>query len=196
MKKDKPGFENWWKVYGLGELGKLEGAILSNWRYGDFDTSLPFGFACDFGFNAPDTLIKIAIDWKRKIIYCDEKVYKSGNSFDDFKILISNHANRNDSIIADSEDARMISGLSKFFNIKPVNKTKWTVAEGLKMMQDYELVITESSTNLGKELNNYLWSDKKAGIPISGFDHAIDPVRYQFMTLYKRETTGRQVWHR
>jgi phage terminase large subunit len=194
MKKDKPGFENWWKVYGLGELGKLEGAILSNWRYGEFDNTLPHGFGCDFGFNDPDTLIKTAIDWKRKIIYCDEKVYKSGNSFEDFKLLISVNANRNDLIVADCADARMIDGLKRFFNIKPVDKVKWTVAEALKMMQDFEIVITETSINLAKELNNYLWSDKKAGIPMGGFDHAIDPVRYYFMDQTKEQSRGVQIW--
>jgi phage terminase large subunit len=117
-KKDKPGFENWWKVYGLGELGKLEGAIFPNWRYGEFDNSLPFGFGLDFGFNDPDAMVKIAIDQKRKIIYWDEKIYKEGNSFDQLRQLVASHCTRNDAITADCADARMINELRKYFNIK------------------------------------------------------------------------------
>lgn len=194
MKKDKPGFENWWKVYGLGELGKLEGAILPNWRYGEFDKSLPYGYGCDFGFNDPDVLIKVAVDIKNKKIFADEKVYRSGNSFEQFKQLITDaKVNRNELIIADCADARMISQLSTFFNIKPVNKTKWTVPEALKMMQDYEIIVTDHSYNVSKELNNYVWSDKKAGIPSPGFDHSIDSIRYYFQQLINKPSA--QTWH-
>lgn len=184
MKRDKPGFENWWKVYGLGELGKLEGAILSNWRYGEYDTSLPYGYGLDFGFNDPDAMVKVAIDKKRKIIYAEEVIYKSGNSADVLKQLLKTYCKPTDQIIADCADARMIGNLRREFNIAPVNKARWTVAEALKMMQDYEIVITDNSYNLAKELNNYIWDDKKAGVPIGEFNHLIDAMRYYFMTAH------------
>jgi phage terminase large subunit len=192
MKRNKPGFENWWKVYGLGELGRLEGAIFPNWHYG-FDTSLPVSYGLDFGFNDPDAMIRTAIDSKRKIIYWDEKIYKSGNSFEQLRLLMAEHCNRNDAITADCADARMISQLKQYFNIAPVNKVKWTVAEAIKMMQDYEIVITETSYNLTKELNNYIWNDKKAGIPIDGFNHLIDAGRYRFQESIRSRGGG--VWH-
>ena len=195
-KKGKPEFKNWWKVYGLGELGKLEGAILPNWDFGEFDTSLPFGYGCDFGFNDPDTLIKVAIDYKKKKIYVDQKIYRSGNSAAQFKqLVIDAKVDRNDLIIADCADARMIAELRTHFNIKGVNKAKWTVVEALKMMQDYEIIVTEKSYDVAKELNNYVWSDKKAGIPSPGFDHAIDAIRYYFQQVINKETRGKQIWH-
>jgi phage terminase large subunit len=193
MKRNKPGFENWWKVYGLGELGRLEGAILPNWRYGEFDKYLPYGFGLDFGFNNPDAMSKIAIDHKNKKIFWDEKIYKSGNSFEQLRLLIAEHCNRNDAITADCADARMINELKKYFNIKPVNKVKWTVAEALKLMQDYENIITETSYNLSKEFNNYIWNDKKAGIPIDDFNHLIDGGRYRFQESFTPES--HQIWH-
>ena len=181
MKKGRPGFENWFTVYGRGELGKLEGAILGNWHYGDFDTSLPYGYGLDFGFNDPDAMVKVAIDKKRKIIYADEVIYKSGNSAEMLKQLLKANVKPTDRIIADAADARMINTLRREFNIEPVNKARWTVAEALKMMQDYEIIISEKSFNLAKELNNYIWDDKKAGIPIGEFNHLIDAMRYYFM---------------
>lgn len=185
MKRDKPGFENWWRVYGLGELGKLEGAIFPNWRYlaeGEiWGEGLVAGFGQDFGYQDPDAFIKCAVDHKRKRLYLDEKIYKEGNSLDQLVQLMRPHCGRTDRIVADSADARMIRNLSPHFHIVPVNKAKFTVAEGVKMMQDYEIIITETSTNLAKELNNYIWSDKKAGIPIDAFNHALDAVRYYFM---------------
>ena len=191
MKKDKPGFEMWWKVYGEGELGKLEGAIFQNWRYGEFDQYIPYSFGLDFGFNDPDAMVKVAIDTKNKKMYWDEKIYKSGNSLDQLKALIREHCTQNDIITADCADARMISELRHEFNVRPVNKAKWTVSEALKIMQDYEMIVTENSYNLTKELNNYIWNDKKAGIPIAGFDHLIDAGRYRFMESI---TGGHAVW--
>jgi phage terminase large subunit len=173
--------ENWWRVYGLGEIGKLEGTIFTNWSYGQFDNSLPHSFGIDFGFNDPDALVKIAVDSKRKIIYVDEKLYKSGNSAAQLKLWMTMHCSSNDLITADCADARMISTLKSDFNIYPVNKSKWTIPEALKMMQDYQFVITESSFNLAKELNNYCWSDKRAGIPIDAYNHLIDAIRYAFI---------------
>jgi phage terminase large subunit len=196
-KKDKPGYENWWKVYGVGELGTLEGAILPNWRYFEENEKwpdyLPYGFGLDFGFNDPDAMSKTAIDHKLKKMFWDEKIYKDGLSFDQLKDIILTHCNRNDSIIADCADARMISQLRKYFNIKPIDKTKWTVAEALKMMQDYEHIITRTSYHLGKEFSSYIWNDKKAGVPIDDFNHLIDGGRYRFMDSITQRSP--QVWH-
>jgi phage terminase large subunit len=194
MKKDKPGFENWWKVYGLGELGKLEGAIFTNWRYGDFDTSLPYGYGLDFGYNAPDAMVKVAVDHKKMRCYWDERIYNNGLSFEQLRLLIGQSCSRNDLIVADSADARMIGQLRKYYNIKPTNKVKWTVAEGIKMMQAYEHIVTEGSINLAKEFNNYLWNDKKSGIPIDAFNHLIDAGRYKFLDTITNILSS-QKWH-
>lgn len=192
MKKDKPGFENWWRVYGLGELGKLEGAIFSNWRYFKKEETwpdyFPYSFGLDFGFNDPDAMIKVAIDHKKKTIYAEEKIYKSGNSYENIKDLIRCNTLNSDLITADCADARMINELSRLCNIHPVNKKSMTVSEALKIMQGYEIVITENSYNLAKELSNYLWNDKKAGIPIDGFNHLIDAMRYAFMANTSPQT--------
>jgi phage terminase large subunit len=45
-------------------------------------------------------------------------------------------------------------------------------------MQDYELIVEPNSTNIAKELNNYIYSDKKSGLVIDNFNHAIDAIRY------------------
>lgn len=178
----------------LGEWAAIsEGVIFTNWRYGEFDKSLPYGFGLDFGFNDPDAMVKVAIDHKRKKMFWDEKIYKDGNSFDQLRLLMAPHCNRNDAITADCADARMISQLKRYYNISPVNKVKWTVAEALKMMQDYEHIVTESSYHLAKEFSNYIWNDKKAGVPIDAFNHLIDAGRYRFQESLRGG--GTQVWH-
>ncbi|MCU7583729.1 PBSX family phage terminase large subunit, partial [Riemerella anatipestifer] len=66
-----------------------EGVIFTNWKEGDFDTSIPYCYGQDYGFSIdPDTLVKVAIDHKRKIIYADEKYYGNNQlSTDDLYLL-------------------------------------------------------------------------------------------------------------
>jgi phage terminase large subunit len=200
MKKDKPQFTNWWRVYGLGLLGRLEGVVFSNWSHGDFDTSLPFGYGLDFGFNPdPDAMIKVAIDKKAKKIYAKECFYQANQLVENLRANISQYATMNDLIVADSASPRMIaelkgkSGDKHRFNVRPVVKFDGSVNEGIRILQDFELIIDEDSPNLEKELNNYIWNDKKAGIPIDDFNHLIDPLRYYVMTQLSK-SSGYQKW--
>ncbi len=190
-KKDKPQFADWWKVYGLGELGQFEGAIFTNWDYGKFNPEgLASGFGLDFGFHpSPDSLVKVAMDKKQKIIYAQECIYETELLPSQLSDKIGEHVSRSDQIIADSADPRMIKNLQTKFNIRGIKKTG-TIAEWIRLMQDYKLIITDDSHNLAKELNNYVWSDKKAGIPTDSWNHLIDGIRYRFMAQNQmRKTT-------
>jgi len=189
MKKDKPGFENWWRVYGLGELGKLEGAVFANWRYehpgeiAEAFKQLPNGYGLDYGFFPdPDAMSRVAVDRKRKKIYAQECIYKSNNGTIDLIEQVKQHCKRHELVVAESATPRTNKDLSKHFNIKPVRKTK-TVVDWLRELQNYEIIITEDSFNLARELQNYVWSDKKAGIPIDAFNHLIDGIRYYYMEI-------------
>jgi phage terminase large subunit len=175
-------------------LGKFrnrpEGVIFDDWEIGEFDNSLPFRFGLDFGFHPdPDAMARVAIDKKRKIIYCDECFYKTNQSVDNLKDNISNYAKRNNLIIAESANPRLISELRPKFNIKPVSKGSNSVKEGIRLMQDYKIVVTKDSLNLQKELNNYAWDDKKAGIPIDEYNHLIDAIRYVVWMALRRVRT-------
>lgn len=177
---------NWCKVYIDGEIGTLQGAIFSNWKHGEFDTSLPFVYGLDFGFsNDPDSLIKVAVDKKRKIIYAKEELYKTGNSTDQLIELLKTKVQPiNSLIVADSADPRTINDLRiKNFNAIPAIKGPDSVRNGIKRLQDYEIIVTPDSLNLTKELRNYVWHDKKSEMPIDDYNHQIDPLRYAFDKL-------------
>ena len=191
-KYDKKGFENWVKVYGEGEIGILEGQIFVNWTFGEFDTTLPYGYGLDFGYHPdPDAMVKVAIDEKRKKIYLDECFYNTGQSTADLRqAVISSKQKPEDLVIADCADPRMIKEL-KGLNVHAVTKDG-TVSEWLKILMDYEIISTENSYNLMKERDNYIWSDKKAGIPIDAFNHLIDAWRYYFM--FQKQKISTNVW--
>ena len=176
-KKDKPGFENWWKVYGLGELGQLEDAILKNWEFGIFDDTLPYGYGLDFGSKHPDAMVKVAVDRINKRLYWKEEIYKNGLSTNQLSELIKLKNINNKLIVADSAAPRTIQDLKgQGINIVPVVKGK--IVDDIKLLEDYTIVVDPESHNLAKELNNWIWLDKKGEMPIDIDDDLIDAGRY------------------
>lgn len=172
--------DKWWRVYGLGLKGQLEDSILTNWVYGEFDNTLPFNFGLDFGSRDPDALVKVAVDRANKLIYWSECFTKSGNSTEQLKLLLKQHVEPNKLIIADSAGTRTIEDLRLTgFNIRPVSKNK--IVEDIKTLSGYNIIIDENSYNLERELNDWVWLDKKGEIPIDANNHLIDAARYGTM---------------
>jgi phage terminase large subunit len=185
-KKDKPGFENWWKVYGLGELGTLEGAILTNWHYGEFNNDLSYSFGLDFGMKDPDAMVKVAIDRLNYKIYAKQLIYKSNQSTNELAHEIIKHVKYNELIIADSASPRTIQDLkSQGLNVIGVTKFAGSVMESIKLIQDYEIIVDNESYDLGKELQNWIWIDKRGGIPLDANNHLIDSLLYNVSTIIK-----------
>jgi len=121
-------------------------------------------------------MVKIAVDEKRGVIYAHECFYRRGQSSDVLRSAILAHASSSDLIVADSADARLISDLSRSVNIR--GAIKWKVRERIKKVQGYTIVITPTSKNLEFELINYLWSDKKAEVPVDEHNHLLDALGY------------------
>ena len=70
----------------------------------------------------------------------------------------------------------------------PAIKGQGSITYGISLLQDYDLVITEDSTDLIKELNNYCWLEKKSQTPVDNFNHAIDALRYA--VSYQMQSSG------
>ena len=190
--KTIPYWDNWYKVYGLGQTGMLQGTVFSNWTTGEFDISLPYCHGLDFGFNPdPCGLVKVAVDQKSKKIYLEEKAYLTNLGTDDIEALLKNRIENNGLIIADSASKLTIHDLrQRGINMQACIKGAGSILADLKLMMDYELIICGESPNLKMELNNYIWNDKKAGIPIDKYNHLIDPARYAF----RRLSTSVNIW--
>jgi phage terminase large subunit len=165
------------KILG-GWLDKAEGVVFENWSIGDFNpNNLQTSCGMDFGFSIdPDTLTEVAIDKKHKKIYLKEHIYRNGLKSQELaKIIIDKVGNK--LIIADSAEPRLIEDLRHSgVNVQAVKKG--TIESGITRMQDYELIITPESTNIAKELNNYVYADKGSKLYVDDFNHAIDGIRY------------------
>lgn len=175
-----------------GWLNKAEGVIFTNWSIGEFDTSIPNVFGQDYGFSIdPSVLVNVAIDKTRKRIYVNECFCKPFMTTSDIEVENRRYAG-DKLIIGDNSEGRLIEEIRrKGINIKET--VKIAVSSGIALMQDYEIVVTETSLNVIKELNNYSWSDKKSGTPIDAYNHCIDSIRYSVVyqldkPQFKRKT--------
>lgn len=163
-----------------GWLARAEGAIYTNWRLGEFDDSIPAIYGMDFGFSySEDALIKVAIDEKRKVLYAKQLLYKNGLTTPQLAEYMHRLVEANGLIIADSAEPRLILELRNAgLNVRETVKKHGSVLEGIRLVQDFEIIVDPGSVNLVKELNNYAWDDKKAEKPIQAFDHLLDGLRY------------------
>ena len=165
-----------------GWLDKAEGVIYDNWELGEFP-DIPYIFGLDFGFNPdPTALIKVGIEGET--IYMEELFYKTDLSTQEIEQHIKLYANSSDLIIADSAEKRLILELyQRDLNVRPCEKGKDSVKNGIGLLKGYKFVV--KGDNLVRELNNYVWNDKKASIPVDNYNHLLDAMRYAAVQLLK-----------
>ena len=165
-----------------GWLNKAEGVVFTNWRIDNFQEVGTIIFGQDFGFSVdPTSLIKVSIDKSKKRIYAKEYLYKTSLTTSDIYNENLRYCNRS-LIVADSAEPRLIQELkSRGLNIKGIKKP--TIIERIALVQDYELIVDSESSNLIKELNNYVWHDKKSQTPIDDYNHLLDALGYAVWDL-------------
>lgn len=183
-------WENWWRVYGLGLTGMIEGVIFQDWKK---IKSVPkearlLGHGLDFGFTNDPTAIVSIYKYNDEII-ADEEVYQTGLLNNDiarlckqFKVGTTHY------IYADQAEPKSIQEIKRQgIRITGANKGKDSVNYGINLIQEHNLVVTERSKNLIKELQNYKWATDRTGEklnkPIDAYNHAIDSLRYAFIML-------------
>jgi phage terminase large subunit len=183
-------WDNWWKVYGLGLLGALEGVIFTNWKkIKEIPAGARFiGSGLDFGFTNDPTGIVDIYEWEGKRIL-DERCYRTGL----LNAQICEYLDKDSKTYADSADPKSIAELNVlgYKKVEGADKGPDSIVYGIQIMQGQEYLVTEQSTNLIKELRSYCWDkDKKTGKalnkPIDHFNHLIDAIRYhEMMTISK-----------
>jgi len=172
---------DWYAHNYLGAwIERPEGVIFNNWMEGDFSDEFDFGFGMDFGYsNDPTTLIKVAIDKTTKTIFAKELLYAPKLLTEDINEILTDNCSKDDLIICDSAEPRLIDELwNRGFNIKGAIKGADSIRTGIRILQDYQLIIDPDSYNLKKELNNYIWNDKRSGKPVDDHNHLLDALRY------------------
>lgn len=172
-------------------LNKAEGVVFTNWRFGAFNPdNLQTSFGLDFGFSIdPDALAEVAIDKVKKIIYVKEHIYQRGIKTHILAEMLKDRT-QGKLIIADSAEPRLIEDL-KFSGVNIKKVKKGTIESGIIRMQDFEIIVEENSSNIAKEFNNYVYSDKKSNLYVDNYNHIIDSIRYNVISHLDNPNSGK-----
>lgn len=177
---------NYWKVYGLGLYGEVKGLVFPK---AEIITKMPTRLkhrakAMDFGYiTDPTTLIDCGTQNGRDL-FLDEIFYLKGMTGQDIVTTFRGLGiRRGEPIVADSAEWRLIDDLkSAKFNVIGAEKGPGSVDYGVQLVNQYNLFITERSVNMIRERLKYRYKTNSdgtsTGVPIKGFDHTLDPIRY------------------
>lgn len=186
--KPKDGEEpsNWWVVYGLGQIGSLEGNVYKGWELSSADKIAESGklirYGLDFGFSNDETALVAVYDMGEKKLGLVEKIYKKG-------ILPSQYCAELERagiepsvlIVADGARPEIIAEIKRGgYRCIAADKGAGSVLRGIERVSEYQ--VEYDGKDLEREYLSYAWRKKKSGElqdePIDAFNHALDAVRY------------------
>lgn len=178
-------WENWYNVYGLGQIGSLQDVIFQFKACFDIPTDAKLlGYGIDFGFSS-DPASCVALYKFNSELYIDEIVYSTNLTNSDlFNRLKEANVDFQSTFICDSAEPKSIEELKRLglYNAVGASKGRDSVNHSIDLLRTFNLNVTDSSTNLIKEMRSYSWDKNKNGDvlkkPIDKNNHAIDALRY------------------
>jgi len=174
----------WWKVFGEGEIGVLDGIVFSNWKIVDeIPVSPKKVIGLDFGYtNDPTSIIEVS--YSDGEIYLNEVLYQTQLTNQMIaKLILQDEELKTNIVVCDSAEPKSIDEL-RLAGVRsiPADKGADSIRNGIDLMKQYKINISKSSVNLIKEFRNYRWKQDKDGkslnVPIDIFNHGIDATRY------------------
>jgi phage terminase large subunit len=183
IEKLKDRNKSLWTVYGLGLRAVIEGRIFESYEIVE---SIPAHVkkrfvGMDFGYtNDPTAIVEVGLH--EYDLYLDEICYQTKMLTSDIIGALKTNC-KNRKIISESADPRLIDEIyNAGLNIHAVEKFQGSIMAGITKMQEYSIKITKRSTNIKKEIDNYVYDQDKEGKyinqPVDEFNHAIDGARY------------------
>lgn len=194
--KPKDGEEpsNYWLVYGLGQIGSLEGNIYKGWERAGSEEAVGkdaklVRYGLDFGFSNDETALVAVYDRGEKKLGLVEKIYKKGILPSQYgAILQSAGIDPSVLIIADGARPEIIAEIkSAGYRCIAADKGPGSVLRGIERVSEYQVLYY--GANLHREYMGYAWRKKRDGEaidePQDGNDHALDAIRYAVDDLSK-----------
>ncbi len=189
------GNNNWWRVYGLGEIGSLEGNIYEGWTAGTESMikgkpSKLVRYGLDFGFSNDETAMVAVYEMAPKFldgrdgekIGLVEMIYERG-------ILPSQYPDKFQQagidpsvlIVADGARPEIIAEIKKAgYRVIPARKDAGSVRRGIDRVKERQIIY--SGQNIEREFLTYAWRKNRSGEsldePQDGNDHLMDAIRY------------------
>lgn len=184
---------NYWTVYGLGQIGSLEGNIYQGWEEvssDEFKNGRLVRYGLDFGFSNDESALVAIYELEGNIIGIDEILYKKGILGSQYaEILKSHNIDPNVLIVADAARPEIIAEIkNNGFRCIGADKNAGSVKRGIDRVAQKQ--VKYCGENLKKEYLSYAWRKKRTGEvldePQDGNDHLMDALRYAIDDLNKK----------
>lgn len=181
-------WDNKWKVYGLGQLGSLDGVVFEEYKEWEVCDNMPNAFdwsvyGLDFGYTNDVTSI-VNVSLSQGELWLDEITYKTGLTNKMIcDVMEQNGISRHKEVFADSSEPKSIEEIYGWgWKVKGATKGRDSIHQGIDVMKRYKMNVTSRSENLLTELRKYAWDKDKEGktmlTPVDKDNHAIDAARY------------------
>lgn len=193
-KKPKPGEEpsNWWTVYGLGQIGSLEGNVYEGWEESsaeEIHKGRLVRYGLDFGFSNDETALVAVYEMEDGKTGVEELIYKRGMLGSQYPAELERvGVDPTVLIVADSARPEIIAEIKKAgFRCVGADKGPGSVLKGIDLVKQQQIVFC--GENLKREYMSYAWRKKRTGEmldePEDGNDHACDALRYSLLDLHR-----------
>lgn len=191
-KKDEDP-SNWWIVYGLGQIGSLEGNVYAGWVESSAEEIRQNGklvrYGLDFGFSNDETALVSIYELEDGKLGIVEEYYNRGLLGSQYpEMLRSISADPSILIVADAARPEIIAEIKKAgFRCVGADKNPGSVLRGIDRVAQRQIVYC--GENLKREYLSYAWRKKRSGEildePQDGNDHLMDALRYAVDDLSK-----------
>lgn len=194
-RKPKKGEEpsNWWTVYGLGQIGTLEGNVYSGWEempVADIRKGKLIRYGLDFGFSNDESAMVGIYELEDGRTGIEQILYKKGILGSQYaEILMSHNIDPTVLIVGDSARPEIIAEIrSAGYRIVGADKNAGSVKRGIDRVSQKQIVY--AGEDLKREYLSYAWRKKRTGEtldePEDGNDHLMDALRYAIDDLKKQ----------
>lgn len=176
---------NWWVVYGLGQIGSLEGNIYAGWIESD-EATIKKGrlvrYGLDFGFSNDESGMLGLYEMEDGSLGVLELLYEKGILGSEYpQKLMSHKVEPSKLIVADSARPEIIAEIKQAgYRIIGADKNAGSVLRGIDRVSQRQILYC--GKNLKREYLSYQWRTKRSGEvmdePQDGNDHLMDALRY------------------
>lgn len=193
-----------YKIEAEGDFATLDKLVIPHYNVEEFDWKeklyedngdrrfLALGF--DFGFQDPNGFICSVVDDKNNKLYIFDEHYQRAMLNPDIARMILSKGFQKEKIFCDCAEPKSIQELRKLGIAKatPCRKGKGSIANGLKKILEYKIIVHPSCVHMQSEFDNYCYKkDKQTGEYTSepldnGWCHLVDALRYSLQIVKKK----------
>lgn len=174
-----PYWANLWQVYGLGNIGSLQGVVFPNWDFiEDISKAKLLYTGVDFGYSV-SKFAALNIYQLDDSFILDELVYSNKLTNPDAALQMKSSGYLNSVCYCDHAEPKSIEELKRAgIRAVPCESKSDIKTYAIKKLNEKKFYITKRSVNLANELRHGVWDEKTAKLKKSDMDHLLDAMMY------------------